>query len=260
MSAPMNYDMHDVDDKPYRRVVIDMLLYFGRKPNVSSHLFSDFDVSRAKEVMQSMADSGQHITMTAILIKCIALAQKDHPISRTIPLPVSRQATLERIVAGFTVERFIDSQPTVLFGEIDSPHEKTVAEITSDLHDYHQSDMKELPVLEQQLKYARLPWPLRRLIVLFGSAFPSFRLRYMRSTFGLSSLGALGVGGAAGPAVCTVVFGIGAIEERVVIVDHALTIKPMMTVSLNYDQRVMDEAQAARFLQSVQNLVENGAY
>ena len=88
--------------------------------------------------------------------------------------------------------------------------------------------------------------------------FPSFRLRYVRSTFGLTSLGSLGTTVVSAPPVSTSVFGIGIIENRMVLQNEEQVVKPMMTVSLNFDHRVMDGAQAARFFLDVKKYMEEG--
>ncbi|HEY9786050.1 MAG TPA: 2-oxo acid dehydrogenase subunit E2 [Candidatus Obscuribacterales bacterium] len=240
-----------------RHIVVDLLDWYGR-PAKSSHLFCDINVSWAKSVIEKFGRAGRHITMTAILLKAISLAQKSHPASRTIALPFHRTYTLEQTAAGFTVERIIDSMPAVFFGEIEKPHELSLVEITKQLRAHHEDDLEMLPILKRQYRFARMPAIVRHSIMWLGTFVPSFRLRFVRARFGLSSLGSLRAHAAAGPAVSTSVFGVGEIEDRVVIVDGQLAIRPMMTVTLNYDQRAMDGAPAARFLNDVKKLLEHG--
>lgn len=78
----------------------------------------------------------------------------------------------------------------------------------------------------------------------------------MAATFGLSSLGALGADVAFGPSVCTAVFGVGAVADRAVVREGKIVIRPMLTLVLSYDQRVMDGGVAARFLGEVKGLLE----
>jgi pyruvate dehydrogenase E2 component (dihydrolipoamide acetyltransferase) len=53
------------------------------------------------------------------------------------------------------------------------------------------------------------------------------------------------------------ILAVGAIVDRVVVVDGMLAVKPMMTVTLSSDHRVIDGASAARFLNDV--VLEIGA-
>lgn len=242
-----------------RRVVLDLLHMYG-EPAVTARLFYDIDMRWAQNLIDNCSRKNLRVTPTAVLIKAIALAQKEHPISRSILLPGERILTFENITGGFTVEKFVDEEPIVLFGEIEKPHERPVTEISQDLKDYHEADINSIPYLKQQYDFAFLPSFVRRTIMWLGSVFPSFRLKYVRSTFGLTSLGSLGTTVVSAPPVCTSVFGIGTIENRVVVDgnEQEQLVKPMMTVSLNFDHRVMDGAQAARFFLDVKKHLEEG--
>lgn len=242
-----------------RRVVLDLLHMYG-EPAVTARLFYDIDMTWAQNLIEKCSQKNLRITPTAILIKAIAMAQKEHPISRSVLLPGERILTFENITGGFTVEKFVDDEPIVLFGEIEKPHERSVSEISQELKDYHEAKIDSIPYLKQQYDFAFLPSFVRRTIMWLGSIFPSFRLKYVRSTFGLTSLGSLGTTVVSAPPVCTSVFGIGIIENRVVVEDdiQEQKVKPMMTVSLNFDHRVMDGAQAARFFLDVKKYLEEG--
>ena len=52
------------------------------------------------------------------------------------------------------------------------------------------------------------------------------------------------------------ILGVGAIEKRAVVVDDAIAIRPMCHISLGYDHRLIDGAEAGRFLASVKERLE----
>ena len=52
------------------------------------------------------------------------------------------------------------------------------------------------------------------------------------------------------------ILGVGTIEKRVVVVDDAIAIKPMCNLSLGYDHRLIDGADAGRFLSYVKERLE----
>ncbi len=240
-----------------RRVVLDLLAMYG-EPAVTARLFYDIDMTWANKLTESFATKDIRVTPTALLIKAISMAQIEHPISRSVLIPGERLFTFENITAGFTVEKFVNNDPIVLFGEIAKPHERSVVEITRELKEYHDAEIDSIPYLKQQYDFARLPFFVRRTIMWLGTVLPSFRLRYVRSTFGLTSLGSLGTTVVSAPPVSTSVFGIGTIENRMVTDGEEQVVKPMMTVSLNFDHRVMDGAQAARFFLDVKKFMEEG--
>jgi pyruvate dehydrogenase E2 component (dihydrolipoamide acetyltransferase) len=54
------------------------------------------------------------------------------------------------------------------------------------------------------------------------------------------------------------VLGVGAIVKRAVVIGDGIAIRPMLTLTLAFDHRLVDGAPAARFLQRVKHLVEEG--
>jgi hypothetical protein len=60
------------------------------------------------------------------------------------------------------------------------------------------------------------------------------------------------------PCVTTSTIGVGEVEERAVVRDGRIEIRPMVTIILNFDHRLMDGAPAARFMSDVKKLLEGG--
>ncbi len=56
------------------------------------------------------------------------------------------------------------------------------------------------------------------------------------------------------------ILGIGAIVKKPVVIGDLIEIRPMMTLTLAFDHRLVDGAAAARFLQRLKHLVENPQY
>ncbi|MBC7998044.1 MAG: 2-oxo acid dehydrogenase subunit E2 [Leptolyngbya sp.] len=235
--------------------VLDMITYIGRD-SVPTYLFYDIDMTWVEALRSRLKEKGVKMTVTAILLKSIGIAQRLHPASRTAILPWGRTVTFNDIVAGFTVERYVESQPAVFFGSITAPDSKPLAAIAEELRAYGEDEMAIVPQLEVEDRFNNMPWLFRRFILWLGLRFPKVRLRYMGATFGLSSLGKFGARALIPPCVSTSTFGVGTVEPRPVVVDGRVEIRPMMTLILNFDHRLIDGAPAARFLQDVQKLLE----
>ena len=78
-------------------------------------------------------------------------------------------------------------------------------------------------------------------------------------TFTVSNLGMFGVdefSAIINPSEAAILAA-GGVAERPVAVDGALAVAPMMRVTLSVDHRVVDGAQAGRFLQEFKKLMEN---
>jgi pyruvate/2-oxoglutarate dehydrogenase complex dihydrolipoamide acyltransferase (E2) component len=228
------------------------------KNTVPTYLFCDIDMSWVESLRLKMKDNGERVTVTAFLLKAIGIAQRSHPHSRTAVLPWGRIVTFNEIVAGFTVERFVGCQPAVFFGAITSPDTKSVQDIADELRAHTECEFEEVPQLFVQDKFSKMPWLIRRLIIWLGLSYPAFRLRHMGATFGLSSLGKFGLRAMIPPCVTTSTFGVGTVEERPIVKEGKIEIRPMMTLTLNFDHRAIDGAPAARFLQDVCALMEGG--
>ena len=56
----------------------------------------------------------------------------------------------------------------------------------------------------------------------------------------------------------TSTFGVGTIEKRPVVRDGQIEVRKMMTLTLNFDHRIIDDAPTARFLNDVQKLLKSG--
>jgi len=215
-------------------------------------------MSWAEHLRAELLKRGHKVTVTAILIKAIAIAQHKHPASRTSIMPWGGTMVLNEVTAGFTCERVINGQPAVYFGIIKEPDRKPISQIARELKEYSSGEIDEVPQLEVEHRFAKMPWLVRRLILWAGMHFPQVRLRYLGATFGISSLGKFGVKYLIPPCVTTSTIGIGAVENQPVVRGGEVVIRPMMGVTLNFDHRLIDGAPAAVFLRDIRLLLEGG--
>ncbi|MBY0357475.1 MAG: 2-oxo acid dehydrogenase subunit E2 [Candidatus Obscuribacterales bacterium] len=237
--------------------LLDLIGVVG-KDAVPTYLFLEIDMTWVETIRAQLKKYGAKTTVTAFLLKAISIAQKSHPDTRTVMLPFGRTATFNEVVAGFTVERFIGSQPALFFGAIQKPDTKTVGQISEELRAHAEADFEEVCQLDLQHRFTGMPWYLRRIVLWFGMRYPSFRLKCMGATFGLSSLGKFGLSAMIPPCVTTSTFGVGTVEARPVVKDGEIQIRKMMTLTLNFDHRLIDGAPAARFLDDIKTLLEGG--
>lgn len=237
--------------------ILDMINIVGAD-SVPTYFFQEIDMTWVEEFRATLAKHGIRVTATAFLLKAIAIAQRAHPDTRTAMLPFGRTVVFNNIVAGFTVERFIGSQPTLFFGAIEKPDTKTIAEISEELRAHAEADLEKVWHMKIQHRFTHLPWFLRRFILWIGLQNPAIRLKCLGATFGLSSLGKFGLRAIIPPCVSTSTFGVGCIEKRPVVRDGKIEVRKMMTLTLNFDHRIIDGAPAARFMNDVQKLLEGG--
>lgn len=247
-----------VSEIPRPRWNVLDLINIVNKGSVPTFLFCDIDMTWAEDLRLQMKEMGYKTTVTAIVLKAIAIAQRSHPESRTARLPWGKLVTFRDIVAGFTIERYIGTQPAVFFGAIENADIKSVLEIARELKAYGEAELSEVPQLDVQNRFNNMPWLFRRFLLFLGKRYPWVRLKYQGATFGVSTLGKYGIKMLIPPCVQTSIFGVGEVEERAVVRNGRIEIRKMMTISLNFDHRVIDGAPAARFLQDVRTLMEGG--
>jgi pyruvate dehydrogenase E2 component (dihydrolipoamide acetyltransferase) len=53
------------------------------------------------------------------------------------------------------------------------------------------------------------------------------------------------------------ILGVGAIADKPVVVDKQIVVRPMVNLSLTYDHRTIDGAEAGRFMQTLKNFMED---
>jgi 2-oxoglutarate dehydrogenase E2 component (dihydrolipoamide succinyltransferase) len=53
------------------------------------------------------------------------------------------------------------------------------------------------------------------------------------------------------------ILGVGSVDKRVVVVDDMIAVRPMCYLTLGYDHRLIDGADAGRFLQALKNRLQN---
>lgn len=251
-------DFHLSELPRLRWNILDMINIVGGD-SVPTYFFLDIDMTWLEDLRAQLGKYGIRVTATAFLLKAIAIAQRSHPDTRTAMLPFGRTVVFNNIVAGFTVERFIGNQPTLFFGAIDEPDTKSIADISEELRAHAEADLEKVFHMRLQHKFTWMPWILRRIILWVGlHVNPALRIKCLGATFGLSSLGKFGMKAIIPPCVSTSTFGIGAIEKRPVVRDGQIEVRKMMTITLNFDHRIIDGAPAARFLNDVQKLLEGG--
>jgi hypothetical protein len=255
MADHPGYDI--LDESRARFNVLDMITTVAGKA-VPAYLFMDLDMSYSKELAKRYETSGRKITYTAILLKAISIAQRSHPASRTAVLPLGRKVVFNKIVAGFTVERIIGTHPAVFFGIIENADSKPLDQISIELQNYGHSDIAKMPYLATQNWFNNMPYVFRQLVLWFGTRLPSMREKHLGATFGLTSLGKLGIKSLIAPCATSSTFGVGELEEQAVVRDGQVVIRPIMTMTCTFDHRAFDGGPAARFLKEIKGLVEGG--
>ena len=177
-----------------------------------------------------------------LFAKGFAMAAQHRPALRRIhaSLPTPRLLEVQMAIGCILVERSHEGQPMVMAARFQDLATTPLPELGLQLATAKNAPVSAYRPAYRVLRMLRIPWPLRRLLLLWGLALAGPVLRH-GGTFAVSSVGQHGA----------------AIVDSVSPLPAFLTFGPIdaagqVDVHLAFDHRVMDGADAAEALQALQ--------
>lgn len=238
-------------------------LYFLDTIRSFSPVFLDTEVDMTA-VLRHRADSssaGVRYSLVSYVLYTAARVLVAHPdanvaLSRS-PLR-SRVARYSAAHGKLTLDRVLGGQRVVLAAVLPDLDQATLSEIQQRVEHYRHGDPADMPEFAGVRALHRLP----RLI---GSL--AFRLRVrplsqradIFGTFAVTSLGHRPVDGFHSVGGTTITLGVGQVAERPAVREGQITIAPVMRLSLSFDHRAIDGAEAADVLADLKNALEQFA-
>jgi len=191
----------------------------------------DVDMTKTKalrkEVMDSiLAETGNKITFTDIIIMVVSKALMKYPM---VNASLVQEGILLHDYVNIGLAVGLDEG--LLVPVIKDTHKKYLSEIVRDTKD----------VIERTKNNKLLPDEMEG------------------STFSISNLGMFGITHF-NPIINqpnSAILGVNAIIDKMVVIEGEPKVRPIMTLSLTIDHRVVDGAPGAKFLQYVKDLLEN---
>jgi len=168
----------------------------------------------------------KQVSYTELLVKAVALALKKHPLLNSTLTEDERIRVYEDVNIGVAVV----TEQGLVVPVIHNADKKSLAEIASKL--------KELATKAREGKLAKED--------------------VSGGTFTITNLGMYGVD-LFTPIINppeAAILGVGRIVNKPVAEGEKIVIKPVMTLSLSYDHRIVDGAPAAQFLQEIKKILE----
>lgn len=167
-----------------------------------------------------------------------AVAAKRPELRRAyLPVPWPHLWQADESVASVAVEREYRGEPGVFFGFLRGAERRPLAELAAALDEWKTKPVDEVPAFRRQIKYARLPLPVRRLLWWYATAWSGKIKAKNFGTFGVSFTGASGATALNLIGPLTVALSTGVIRED-----------GTVEVRLHFDHRVLDGMVAARAL------------
>ena len=191
------------------------------------------------EVVAARKRAARPTAWVLLLAKAFSAVAANHPeLRRTyLSTPWPHLWEADKSVAAVAVEREYRGEPGVFFGFIRQPDKQPLAELVEVLDAWKTKPVHEVHAFRRQLRFTRLPLPLRRFLWWYATAWSGAIKADTFGTFGVSLTGPSGSTALnlIGPLATTL--NTGVIHE-----DGTLDVR------LHFDHRVMDGMVAARAL------------
>ncbi|EFC81295.1 2-oxo acid dehydrogenase subunit E2 [Parafrankia sp. EUN1f] len=159
---------------------------------------------------------------------------------------VNGKVTFDRTMGGRRVV-LATVVPDVAAGDLDAIQDR--------IEQFRDLDPDTAPALAPIRKLQGLPVPLGRLLA-WRAARPPERRALLLGTFAVTSLGHRPVDGFHSVGGTTVTLGVGRVLDRPVARDGRVEIAPVLRLSLAFDHRVIDGAEAADVLAGIRRVLE----
>jgi pyruvate/2-oxoglutarate dehydrogenase complex dihydrolipoamide acyltransferase (E2) component len=236
-----------------RLIVLEMLRGAGRRFPV--HGLVELDVGRAAPLIEAADPS---VSWTGFVIATLARVVARHP--EVNARRAGKQIVLfDQVDIGATVERHVDGRIELDIATIREADRKSCAAITQELHRAKEA-RPVAPTMGLIAQLWRLPGPVRRTVSRMLSTRPRVVAAYGPAV-GVTSLGMFSRGGGWGIPVppLTVIVTVSGVVDRAVVRDGEVVVRPMLPLTLSFDHGVVDGAPAARFVETLRDLVETAA-
>ncbi|HEY8166983.1 MAG TPA: dihydrolipoamide acetyltransferase family protein [Gemmatimonadaceae bacterium] len=197
-------------------------------PVPTFYLTAEFDASRAAEIRTQLKELGDayKLSFNDIVLKAVANALSDHPeVNAHWMGDRIRHFNRVHVAMAVAVEEGLIT-PVIFDAD-----RKSIHDIAAEAR--HLAELARLRKLTPE--------------------------QYTGSTFSVSNLGMFGIDqftAIINPPEAGIL-AVGAVEEKPVVIDGELVVRPRMRVTMSCDHRVVDGATGARFLQTVRRLIEN---
>ncbi|HEU5356842.1 MAG TPA: 2-oxo acid dehydrogenase subunit E2 [Actinocrinis sp.] len=241
---------------PQRRHTLEFL----KEIRAVSPVFLDteVDMSRVLEHRDARRESGQRYSPIVYLVYCAARVLAAHPEANSAILGrrSPRVARFDGVDAKVTLDKRMGGHRVVLAAVLAGVDTAQLSSIQQHLEQVRDCDPDSAPQFAPTRLLQRVPWPLRGL--LYRRAVRPLRGRAgVFGTFAVTSLGHRAVDGFHSVGGTTVTLGMGRIAERPVVRAGELAIAPTMRLSLAFDHRVIDGAEAADVLTGIKDALES---
>ena len=223
------------------------------------HGLAEFDITQAREaILIHKAHKGEALSFSAFFLACLGKAIDLDKQMHAYRSWRNQLIIFDEVDVNMLFEVEVDGKKTIRPHIIRGVNKKSIREIHEEIREFqsqHQSS-QESKFIDW---FVRLPGFVRRLFLWVLFKNPRLIKEYYGTVL-VSSVGMFGKGSGWGIPVPnhSLQLTLGGIEEKPGVVNHRIEVRKYMSVTISFDHDVIDGAPAARFMQRLKKLVENG--
>ncbi|WDM16625.1 2-oxo acid dehydrogenase subunit E2 [Streptomyces lavenduligriseus] len=216
------------------------------------------DMTSIREHRAAARAPGRRYSTTAYVLHTAARVLARHPEANAAIRGRARPriARYEGVHGKLALDRFLDGQRVVLSTVLRDLEQTGLTGIQDRIDHFRRGDPGTMAEFAPTRALQRLPWPLRTLAFRAGTR-PLGRRPAVMGTFAVTSLGHRPVDGFYSVGGTTITLGLGSTADRPVVRDGRLGVAPLMRLSLTFDHRVIDGAEAADVLAEIKEGLES---
>ncbi|MGP3976069.1 2-oxo acid dehydrogenase subunit E2 [Streptomyces sp. 8N114] len=234
--------------------------YFLRELRGYAPVFlgAEIDMTAVRRHQQEARARGDRFSAVTYVLYAAARVLAAHPEANAALRGGLRPrvAPYETVAAKLALDKTMGGRRVVLSAVLPDVHLRSLRDIAEQTARFRDGDPDRMPEFAGVRALQRLPGPLGHLAYRMGTR-PLRRRITTNGTFSVTSLGHRPVTSFHSVGGTTVTLGLGAVADRPVVRDGAVTIAPVLPLSLTFDHRVIDGAEAADVLGEIKQALEN---
>ncbi len=223
-------------------------------------LDTDVDMARVSAHRAAARQAGRRYSLVTYVLHTAARVLADHPeanaaIRGRLRPRVARYPSVHGKLA---LDKAVNGHRVVLSTVLPDVDRAELDEIQRQVDRVRDGDPESMPEFAGVRLLHRLPWPLARAAFRLGVR-PLGRRPAVLGTFAVTSLAHRPVDGFYSVGGTTITVGLGRVADRPVVAGGRVGIAPLMRLSLTFDHRVLDGAEAADVLAGIKSGLEDFA-
>lgn len=215
---------------------------------------------RATQLQTFCRETG--IGYTPVLLKLIGeLAGRYPRLNAVLARGILRRRIFlpDNVDVSIAVEKTWRGETFVTTPLIRQVNRKSVEAIAAEVRALVRQPFENRPDIGALRLFNLLPDCIKAIVLRCICGNPHLFTQFF-GTVGFTNLGRFGVMDIVPAWLNTIVFAVGSIQDRPVARDKAVTVEPVMHVTISFNHSVLDGAEAARILAALRQLVEAGEF